>query len=166
MTCKTARYRKTISAPTKWIIERGGLKDSDILHHGEGKARVDTIALRYATDKVVVPYDPNSDLSNINDPAIMNQRYDFGISNYVFNTLPIKYRNEAWRKLKEVCTWTMVTVRTDKIIGREWQDGVLMKNGAFQKSYTKEEAATYFKGRIVNDGGHYVTILSYHSHLK
>jgi len=148
----TAITRKTVSAPTRWIVGNVFLH-GEILHYGEGKAYQDTAAL--ATYHTTVDcYDPNSD-----DPAKRVRkpgcRYDLTVCNYVLNTLLPAEREEAFIDAFLSATYSIFTVRTDKVKGEPYEDGVLTQRGTFQTQLTSEEWIIWFYTALQRLAGNY-----------
>lgn len=129
---KTAISRKRVSAPMAYLAKRRGAPyNMVVLHFGEGKAYEDTKYLR-RNGSYVIPYDPNSDDPDTSNPIWLNMHWNLGVAIYVLNTLEHHERREALRQLQESCDTIILAMRTDKIKGTPYQDGVITKRGTFQ----------------------------------
>jgi hypothetical protein len=143
---RTQIARQTVSVPTRWLVDNlhGYLYGSDLLHHGAGKARHDTMELEQTTCTRVTEYDPNVD--GIDDRAVLGGwQYDVVVSNYVLNVIPPFDRVFAILDIRESMKTggsAYVTVRSHKdksIKGTPHEDGVITSINTFQKGYTREE---------------------------
>lgn len=130
---KTAIARKSVSAPMKYLGKLRGppYGPMNVLHFGEGKAYEDTKYLKRNGARVT-SYDPNSENPFARDPTLLDLHYDFGFAIYVFNTLTPHVRTAAFHKLLNCCDRVIIAVRTDKVDGQPYEDGVITKLGTFQ----------------------------------
>lgn len=158
----TAMTRKSVSAPMRYLAQRRGAPygPMEVLHFGEGKAYEDT---KYLTRNGanVTPYDPNSEHEYTRDASRLDQHYDLGIAIYVFNTLQPAARKNALEKLLRCCSQAIIAVRTDKVHGEPWQDGVFTKRGTFQTQLNVAGWIDWFYANsfrpvtFLHNGGHY-----------
>lgn len=140
---RTQIARVKVSAPTRWILGHVDLSYKSVLHHGEGKAILDTVAMNDA-GAYAVGFDPNT----INDDyGVFDRQWDIAISNYVFNTLLPGARYDAWQELLGCVDRVLVTVRTDYVSGETvlGTDGVRTKRDTFQTQLTTEQWVQWFE---------------------
>lgn len=140
---RTQIARVKVSAPTRWILGHVDLSHKQVLHHGEGKAILDTVAMNDA-GAYAVGFDPNT----INDDyGVFDRQWDIAISNYVFNTLLPGARYDAWQELLGCVDRVLVTVRTDYVSGETvlGTDGVRTKRDTFQTQLTTEQWVQWFE---------------------
>lgn len=129
---KTQITRKTTSAPMRWIVGNVPFPEyGSVLHFGEGKAFEDSYALGLR-GLAVFAYDPNSPHEWKRDPEILDRTYDYGVSVYVFNTLLPEDRAWAYLNMLGCCEHLLIAVRTDKVNGDKWRDGVITSRNTFQ----------------------------------
>ncbi len=160
---KTMMTRKAVSAPMRWIIGHIDLNDKFILHYGEGKAFEDTRVLSAFSGSFVATYDPHTES---NDPSVLDVDYDVGVSNYVFNTLLPKDRNEAFYDMLACCNRCLISVRTDPVSGLPHADGVITQRGTFQTQLGTGQWMRYFlrvspewaSVSLLHNGGHFCII--------
>jgi hypothetical protein len=147
--------RTKVSAPTKFLVDNGCVW-GDILHYGEGKAFADRDAL--ATLGEVYSYEPNSKDRNF----LPIRSWDFGVANYVLNTLPPESRRDALYDMYYRCSYSYITVRTDKVNGTPFEDGVLTSKGTFQTQLNADQwlewAHQYLRARIFHKTSWYVIL--------
>lgn len=134
----TQRRRGTVSRPIRWIINNmpRTLKGERILHYGEGKAYADTYALTCASGVQAVGYDPNSEYYD--SRWLPEEYFDVVIASYVLNVLPPKQRAVVIGECLAKADIAIFAVRTDKIEGRKYEDGVITSRNTFQKSYGRQ----------------------------
>lgn len=172
---KTQITRKGVSAPTKWIIENYPLYGT-VLHYGEGKAYHDTAALSDAAGvDWVFAYDPNSNdpekrtlpLGYITDGNTRVMQYDHIVCNYVLNVLIGMNRVNAYHDIIHRALYSVITVRTDKVAGEPFADGVITKRGTFQTQLTGGAWVKWFKDnhpysadrvKVLHQTKHYIMI--------
>lgn len=132
----TAITRKTVSAPTRWILDNYFVHGR-VLHYGEGKAYKDTQALRNVAESVDA-YDPNSEDEDkrTREPGC---HYDLVVCNYVLNTLLPQEREDVFIDAFLAGLDSVFTVRLDKVMGQPHEDGVITQRGTFQTQLTSEE---------------------------
>lgn len=164
---RTQIARVKVSAPTRWILGHVDLSYKSVLHHGEGKAILDTVAMNDA-GAYAVGFDPNT----INDDyGVFDRQWDIAISNYVFNTLTCHERVAVWWQLLQSSTRVLVTVRTDTSawMNGDWMpqgDGWITGRGTFQCIQDADWWVRFFKRhspdgtnvRVLHNGGHFVTL--------
>jgi len=160
---RTQMARHDVSAPLRALVDNdrfiGYVDDfTTCLHFGEGKALMDTVYLnkvfRYG---LVTPYDPYSDSPVRRDESRLNHWYDVGIAVYVFNVLPPDEREYAYQQFVSCCYRAYFALRTDKIAGEPYKDGVITKHNTFQKSYTVESAEDEFpRASLVHVGSGFI----------
>jgi len=145
---KTAMSRRGVSVPTRELLKKGLLKGS-IFHHGRGKADADADEMRNLGGGYD-EYDPNY----APDEEPLSRQYDTTVSNYVLNTIPPKIRDKVWTQLQHSVGNGngFITVRGagDKASLKgieDFEDGIIMRGGTFQKFFTVEE--------IVEEAGKY-----------
>ena len=150
---RTAITRRGLSVPTRELIRLGYLQQgSTTLNHGRGKADDDAAQLKKLAGKGRYA---EYDFHFAPDRAVLDNRYDTVVSNFVLNVLEPNHRHEAWKDIANSTGGTAyITVRStgDKSIrGEPHEDGVLVKRGKkanFQKPYSSEdlvdEAGRYF----------------------
>ena len=138
--------RKDISRPTRILLEKEQIKGS-ILHHGCGKASLDSEKMRkLASTSKFAEYDPKF----APDRSVLAETYTTIVSNYVMNTLPREARLSAWQDLANSTAGnTFVTIRQDKIKGEPHNDGFLTAKGTYQElidgELLKKEAESFFE---------------------
>ena len=140
----TQMYRKVVSAPTRFIAENAYLEGFTVLNFGSGRAFADTDVL-HTVSAGCQAYDPFSPRPWEQIPPNVA---DVVVATYVLNVLPPVIREHVLQEiLAKTKHYALITVRTDKIRGDEWADGVLTSKNTFQKYYTeqsfKEEFAAY-----------------------
>ncbi len=143
---KTQISRKGPSRPIRVLQDKGHMpKSSDVvLHHGEGKAFPDTEILEQHALSVEV-FEPASDDPAKNDPFILKGgRFDKSFSNFVFNTLPVSERVDAFHDLLHTSQEAFIAVRTDKVNGEPFEDGVITKRGTFQTQIDSDGWLCFF----------------------
>lgn len=143
----TQMTRTAPSRPTRWLLETRTVENKTVLHHGRGKAFVDSVAM-WEAGAVVTEYDPN--VPGIDDPDVLHQHYDVVVSNFVLNVLPPVERDRVLDEIMRAVKFggvAYIAVRTDKVNGTPVEDGVLTSRGTFQAQL---DAAgwTYFFGCI------------------
>lgn len=135
--------RTKVSAPTRFLIDNYYVFGK-VLHYGEGRAFHDTAALADLpnVDKVDA-YDPNSPDP---DKQVMPSgcTYDHVVSNYVLNTLTPAEREEAFVNGFLKGSYSIWTVRLDKVAGDPMFDGVLTRRGTFQAQLRADEWIVWF----------------------
>lgn len=166
---KTQIHRRYTTAPTRWLLENVNFGPyKTVLHFGEGRAFPDTRAFEQQRLSVWA-FDPNSPDEWKRDRAIISPEYglyDFGVSNYVFNTLLPKDRDEAFLDMLNCCQRCYIAVRTDRVPGVKWCDGVITQRGTFQTQLNAEQWQAYFlrvspewaSVSLLHNGGHFCII--------
>lgn len=163
---KTQITRRYTTAPTRWLLEHVDFSYKTVLHHGEGKAFPDTRALNDA-GALVRSYEPSSSDAHTATWPVDNF-FDIAVSNYVFNTLLPKEREEAFWDLMSVCTSALISVRTDRVPGTPHPlcPGVITQRGTFQTQLNAAQWLAYFKRvspegtnvSLLHNGGHFCII--------
>ena len=149
---KTQIHRNKISRPMLWLVNNVRVfEGARVLHFGEGRAFLDTKAL-IDEGAYVTAYDPYSPAPTLRDSEILWAYYDYVIAIYVFNVLEPDERAEAFDDFMRTKDTGKgyIALRTDKINGVPYADGVVTQRYTFQKSYTKESALAEFGGRIIH----------------
>lgn len=134
---KTAIARKTVSAPTKYLVDNN-LLHGTVLHYGEGKALLDTVAMSQMPEVMsVTAYDPNSadEWKRVMPQGVFNGV----VMNYVLNVLRPDARKAALLNAIGRGFTTFITVRLDKVDGTPYRDGVVTSRGTFQTQLTAEQ---------------------------
>lgn len=137
---KTAIARKEPSRPTKMIA---GEIQKKILDYGQGKGK----DVEYLRDHIQ-GYDPYWK----NTPEVLtDDTYDIVLNNYVLNVVHADERRsilEDIRRVLKPCGHAYISVRDDseKISGKPFEDGVITKQGTFQKTFNHEELAELLRG--------------------
>jgi hypothetical protein len=144
---RTAIKRNRVSVPTRYFLSNS-LIHGKVLHHGCGKAQIDTRAMQGVAD--VVEYDPTF----VPNERALEFTYDVVVCNYVLNVLlPLDAVN-AIRVLRKVTSekgYALIAVRGkgDGISGQPIEDGFITKRGTFQRPFTidilKEYLYTFFE---------------------
>ena len=153
---KTQISRRSVSAPTQYLVNNGVLTDKAVFHHGEGRAFADT-ELMYEVARLVYAYDPNSPKpesriwytskrSSVNHIG----RFDVAVSNYVLNTIEKSYRQSVLIEILDSAEVCYVTLRTDKVGGTPKGDGVITSKGTFQSTKSAEEWQVELGGEIIH----------------
>lgn len=142
---RTAITRKDVSAPMKWILENLEIPGA-VLHYGEGKAYLDTAALRDSGADVAV-YEPYPAPRQRYKAILPADYFDMLVSIYILNVLEPYERNLVLSEMKIIADRAVVAVRTDKIAGTPHLDGVITKIGTFQKSFSRAECESL--GRVL-----------------
>ena len=143
---KTQIVRKGLSRPMRTLRDLGHVPEhSDVvLHHGEGKAFEDTRFLEGMALMTQV-FEPASDNPEKNDPFVMKgARFDKSFSIFVFNTLTESERIDALHELLHCSNDVLIAVRTDKVNGKEFGDGVITKRGTFQTQLDCDDWLCFF----------------------
>lgn len=135
---RTAIARKDVSAPMKWMLENLEMHDLKVLHYGEGKAYIDTGALMVVGADVSV-YEPFPAEGERYKAILPSDYFDMLISIYVLNVLFHDERLMTIEEMECIADRSIVAVRTDKINGMPFEDGVITKTGTFQKSFSRAE---------------------------
>ena len=144
--------RTSISSPTQFLAENNYLYGS-VLHFGEGKAYLDTLAMiNLPSVTKVVAYDPNSATPAHRSIPGAGVNYDFGVANYVLNTLTMDKRREALLDLYRRVCYALITVRIDKVKGEAFSDGVITSRGTFQCQFAPEEWVAWIVNALVLEG--------------
>ena len=161
---KTQIARRYITAPTRWLLEHVDFAYKTVLHHGEGKAFPDTRALTEAGAQVR-SYEPSSsDAFTATWPV--DNFFDIGVSNYVFNTLTMHDRKSAFLDMLNCCNRCLISVRTDRVSGMPHADGVITQRGTFQSQLGAGQWVDYFRRvspewasvSLLHNGGHFAII--------
>lgn len=158
MSKKTQIHRKVASAPVRYLVSTGILNDKTVLYHGEGRDQAGTELIGNVVLSVNA-YDPYSPNEHTRNKSHLLQSYEIGLSVYVFNTLPRAERAKAYQELRDCSEAQLIVLRTDKIAGTPFEDGVITSRGTFQKSYTPLEAEIEFGGRAIYSNSNYVVLL-------
>lgn len=146
---KTQIHRRYTTAPTRWLLEHVDFSSyKTMLHFGEGKAYPDTSAFE-ELGLSVWAYDPGSPQEWKRDSKFINPSfglYDVGVSNYVFNTLLPKDRDEAFYDMLACCNRCYIAVRTDRVPGHPHPltPGVITQRGTFQTQLNAEQWQAWF----------------------
>ena len=146
MSARTMIARREISAPTRFLV--GAMspvvswQESTLLHHGEGRAYMDSNAFR-REGATVTAYDPNSEFSERREMPCAH--FHFVVSNYVLNTLPPETRDRVRDEilLSGTCAFISVRADFDGISGTKYADGVITSRGTFQRAFTPTEFRRY-----------------------
>jgi hypothetical protein len=147
---KTQIHRRYTTAPTRWLLENVDFSSyNTLLHFGEGRAFPDTLAFEGLFDLSVFAYDPGSPDEWKRDRKFINPSfglYDVGVSNYVFNTLLPKDRDEAFYDMLACCNRCYIAVRTDRVPGHPHPltPGVITQRGTFQTQLNAAQWQAYF----------------------
>lgn len=132
---KTAMARWRVSKPMEWIAKNVDLA-GDILHFGEGRAYMDTDALNaYGNVSVYEPYPGVEGAKQAAKAVLPDKHFDYIIAIYVLNVLEPTERMKVLKWLREHGDVVLIAVRTDKINGKRYKDGVKTSTGTFQKSF-------------------------------
>lgn len=132
---RTAIARKDISAPMRWMLENLEIPGA-VLHYGEGKAYMDSAALRKVATTVAV-YEPFPTEGQEYKANMPSGYYGMCVSIYVLNVLEPDERAKVIWDMCNRADFVYAAVRTDKIAGTPFKDGVITKTGTFQKSFTR-----------------------------
>lgn len=127
---KTAMTRTRVSAPLQWLLDHN-LIVGEAVNWGEGKAWADTEALGG------VGYDPNSTKPE-NRYMPKGEKFDTVYCGYVLNTLDARTAANVIEDIRSRLYPggnAYFAVRTDKVEGVPWYDGVLTQKGTFQTTY-------------------------------
>jgi len=157
---KTQIHRKRISRPMLWLVNNVRVfENARVLHFGEGRAFLDTQAL-IDEGAYVTAYDPYSPAPAQRDDVVIYNYYDYVIAVYVFNALEPGERIQAY---SDFITAKMggvgyIALRTDKIAGVPYEDGVITQKYTFQKSYTPESAVEEFGGKVIHKGSGFLIL--------
>ena len=82
---------------------------------------------------------------SVNDPFVMKgARFDKSFSIFVFNTLTESERIDAFHELLHCSNDALIAVRTDKVNGEEFEDGVITKRGTFQTQLDCDDWLCFF----------------------
>lgn len=167
--------RKKPAAPIIWLSKNKLFPSGDILHFGRGKDTPGTKILKKFGQ--VFEYDPN--ISDINDPTILQKKYNVVVSCFVLNCIQKEERNKTLNIVANATLNTgsaFISVRSIKdsnlkVKQKKWtaaSDG--FTNGKiFQKFYTPEnlidELKKHFKTVFIlyGKGG---SITAQASHIK
>ena len=168
---KTQIARRYTTAPTRWLLEHVDFSSyKTMLHFGEGRAFPDTSAFE-EQGLSVWAFDPNSPDewkrdSKFIDPSL--GLYDVGVSNYVFNTLLPKDRDEAFYDMLGCCNRCYIAVRTDRVPGHPHPltPGVITQRGTFQTQLNAAQWQAWFlrvspewaSVSLLHNGGHFAII--------
>lgn len=132
---KTAMYRARVSAPLQWLLDHD-LIYGECCNWGEGRAFLDTEAMEDRTGRAV-GYDPNSSVPD-NRHMPQSERFDTIYCGYVLNTLDARTAANVIEDIRSRLYpggTAYFAVRTDRVEGVPWYDGVLTQKGTFQMSY-------------------------------
>ena len=142
---RTAIHRKRAAYPTRWLCDNN-LISGNVLHHGRGYDKLSTkLLLRQKHATSVTEYDP--EIEGINNPNILNKRYDTVISNFVLNVLPQKKRHIVLKQIADITlSSALFAVRGKGCQGyasalqnwKPYSDG-LTNGKQFQKYYAADE---------------------------
>jgi hypothetical protein len=151
--------RTRISAPTRFLLE-SDLIFGNVLHHGAGRAQHDSVAMLRTPGVIdVQEYDPYGPYWTQRDSRLLANDYDVVVSNYVLNTLPPAERQRVVNELGAVSTQHLfIAVRSDKVSGTPYEDGVITSRGTFQRTYTPQEAQVEFGIPVVHRGRGFVIL--------
>lgn len=157
---KTAISRRGLSRPTRWIIANVDPVDKDVLHFGEGKAYADSDALRKWCGGRLVTYDPYSENEWSRGPEWLEYSYGVVVANYVLNVLEPDERRVAFEQIMRCAIGGVayITLRTDKVKGIAYEDGVVSTRYTFQKTYTPASAVEEFGGRVAHKGSGFIIL--------
>lgn len=153
---KTAIRRNAVSAPVAYLAQHGAFVGRCI-NWGSGLAWLDTWIISSASEGDCEEYDPYY------NPIRPVGIYDTIYCGYVANTLPPTYRAGLYMDILQFMnadSLAIIVVRSDKIAGEPFQDGVITAKGTFQKSYLKlelyKELREFFGAVTVERKGHYL----------
>ena len=157
---KTQIHRAKISRPMLWLVNNVRVfADARVLHFGEGRAFLDSQAL-IDEGAYVTAYDPYSPAPGQRDDAVLFNYYDYVIAIYVFNVLEPGERVNAFGDFLTAKGGGTgyIALRTDKIAGAPYEDGVITQKYTFQKSYTGASAIEEFGGKIIHKGSGFLIL--------
>lgn len=132
---RTAISRTRVSAPLQWLLDHD-LIVGDSCNWGEGKAFLDTDAMEERTG-FAIGYDPNS-TRPWNRMVFPSEMFTTIYCGYVLNTLDARTASNTIEDIRahlQPGGIAYFAVRTDKVEGLPWYDGVLTQKGTFQMSY-------------------------------
>lgn len=143
---RTAIHRTKPSAPMKALFEKNLLEGS-ILDFGGGRG-ADYFFLKNQPVKTydIYHYDPNflilgDRIIQKKNDYLYSVKFDIILCTYVLNVLIPKERKRAIQNIHDRLAYdgvAYITVRTDKVDGTPYEDGVMTSKQTFQKIYTKE----------------------------
>ena len=148
----TARPRNAVSAPMRHILPL--MLGKSVLHYGEGKAFLDTQALQDRGYDVSVyePFGPDPLKWEVKEGAL----FDTVVSVYVLNSIVPGVRKNVIEHMLMLGNRVIAAVRTDKINGSPYEDGVRTKRGTFQKQFKKDDLEKL--GDIIGRGSGYAIV--------
>jgi ATP adenylyltransferase len=160
---KTAISRRGPSAPLKKLLELN-LIEGTVLDYGGGKG-ADFLHLK---DKFpTIHWDPNFQYQNglfipQKNEFNLTHKFDTILCTYVLNVLPPEERSMAIQNvLKLLKGKAIFTLRSDKIRGTPYEDGVLTSKKTFQKSFTAEQLQQLIpNSKIILDTGTFVSVIT------
>jgi hypothetical protein len=126
---KTAIARKRVSAPLQWLLDNDLIK-GHACNWGEGKAKVDTLAMDGRTG-YAIGYDPNTDAWYLPQGS----KFDTIYVGYVLNTLDTLESTRCVAHVRDHLApggTAYFAVRFDEVNGTPYEDGVITKRGTFQ----------------------------------
>jgi SAM-dependent methyltransferase len=132
---KTAIARKRVSAPLQWLLDQDLIKGR-ACNWGEGKAKVDTLAMDERTG-YAIGYDPNTDAWYLPQGS----KFDTIYVGYVLNTLDTDESGKCVAHVKDHLApggTAYFSVRFDDVNGVPYQDGVITRRGTFQTNVYRE----------------------------
>ncbi len=144
---KTAIYRRSASAPLKFVIKHNLLFQGLALHLGKGKADLDSKTISEVTGQPCSEFD----FVHANYPQVLQKStYDFVFCTYVLNVLPKTQRLMTLQMIAELVKITgtaFISVRSKRESAMKqlyqtaepYDDGIRTKSGTFQRGFTAEE---------------------------
>lgn len=144
---KTAIYRRTASAPLKFVIKHNLLNTGLALHFGKGKADLDSKTISEVTGQPCNEFD----FVYHNYPeALKKEAYDVVVATYVLNVLPRVQRMMTLQMIADLTKRTgtaIISVRSRREsamkqlyqTAERCEDGVRTCKGTFQIGYTRDE---------------------------
>ena len=154
---KTAIYRRTASAPLKFVIKHHLLSRGLALHLGKGRADLDSKAVSEITGQPCNEFD----FVHANYPQVLQKGvYDFVLCTYVLNVLPGTQRLMTLQMIAELINASgtaFISVRSKRESAMQqlyqtaepFDDGIRTKSGSFQRGFTsdelKDEVSPFFK---------------------
>ena len=150
----TAIARKKLSMPMRTVVEKNIInKDDWILDYGCGRGD-DVKHLREQGYDCTRGYEPN-----MPDPDFIIDKEEEYLPKFKFNMVTLIYvlnAIEGIEKRKEILRRAfylsdkhiLIAVRTEKINGVPYKDGVRTKRKTFQKRYTTEELLVFIQSAL------------------
>ena len=128
---RTAIRRKNVSAPVKYLLDND-LLTKPVINYGGGYDSESSRALE------ADHYDPY--IYDYNNVQSFSNTWETGYCGYVLNVIaePTVRKNTVGI-LETITRTAFIAVRSDKIDGNDYGDGVVTQRNTFQKSYTADE---------------------------